>query len=249
MSIIEKPLDTNAFFVGGAGMFIQYHDVIKPAYLYAVMQMIITERDYGLPVGIIKKFSQLSILEWYLNRRYINPLRQFDYRHQIDPNELDQLLKSILASDPSIYKLAPMLSTCKLFDVYRSQHMQFPVYIYSEEIDDGMKQDCDTIFSGIQHKLLSGDLKSAIAKCDQNFTYIFSDIELVKHAADILIGTCSHILLARDYRYNYSSFRMSLRYDLQELAREHPFIRTGTIVAIDPQVMPNMFKSLSQGGD
>lgn len=244
-----KPFDTNAFFAGGAGMFVQYHDVIKPVYLYAVIRMILTGEDHGLPTWLIKDFSQLSILEWYLNRRYINPLRQLDYNHQLDPGMLDQLLQTILANDPTIYKLSPELATCRLFQVYRQQHMSFPIYIYTPVMDEGIQKDCDHIFGGIQYRVLEGDLRSAIEKCDQNFTYIFSDIELVKNAAEILVGTCSHILLTRDYRYNHGTTHGKFRYDLMELSHKYPFVRIGTTIAVDPQAMSIMFRSLTQGGD
>ena len=68
--LTNQPFDTNSFFSGGAGLFLQYHDVIKPTYLYAVIQMMITKQTYGLPVYTIEKMSQLATVEWYLNRRY-----------------------------------------------------------------------------------------------------------------------------------------------------------------------------------
>ena len=67
--------DTNIFFSGGAGMFIQYHDIIKPVYLYTIVKMIITKESFGLPIDIIKDFSIISIIEWYINRRFKNPIK------------------------------------------------------------------------------------------------------------------------------------------------------------------------------
>ena len=43
--------NTNELFAGGAGMFIQYHDIIKPVYLYAIVKMIATKNSFGLPIN------------------------------------------------------------------------------------------------------------------------------------------------------------------------------------------------------
>lgn len=240
----ESKFDTNAFFPGGAGMFIQYHDVLKPAYLYAIVKMIITDQTYGLPLFLLKDFSILSIIEWYIKRRYLNPLQQLDFMHKLDPDELNNLMQYILLNDDSIYKLSPPLNICRLFDVYRQQHMSFPVYVYSKEEEPYIAKDCENILSGIDYTYIHGDLKTAISKCNQNFTYIFSDIEMVNSASKILRGTYSHILLTRDYRYNYIDNCKTLKYDLQSLASANPVIRIGTTIAMDIRLMPNAFSNI-----
>lgn len=247
--LTNQPFDTNAFFSGGAGLFLQYHDVIKPTYLYAVIQMMITKQTYGLPVYTIEKMSQLATVEWYLNRRYRNPLQQLDFNHHGEKEKLDALLDHILETDPTIYKMAPSLAAVKLFQVYRSQYMTFPIYVYEEHVDRGMKEDVDRLLSGIQHKLFTGDLRKAISRCDQNFTYIFSDIESMKSAVEILTGTCSNVLLTSEYRYNKLSDLRSYRYNLQELATSHPFVRVGTTIAFDPDSVTHLFDALTQGGE
>lgn len=236
--------DTNAFFPGGAGMFIQYHDILKPAYLYAVVKMIITDQTYGLPFDIIKKFSILSITEWYIKRRYLNPLQQLDFMHSLNKEDLDYVLQEVMDNDPSIYKLSPPLNNCRLFSVYRDQHMIFPIFVYSERYESGIKEDIDLLLSGIDHYYVYGDLKTAISKCQQNFTYIFSDIELVKNAAEILRGTYSNILLPRDYRYNYVDNCKTFKYDLQKLSMDNPVSRIETNIAMDIRLMPNAFANI-----
>lgn len=239
----SKTLDTNVFFSGGAGMFLQYHDVIKPVWLYAIMNMIVKHEDYGLPLNIIEKFSVRSILEWYMNRRYQNPLRQLDWAHRINPNDLNTLMQIIL-KDESIYRLAPLLNIERMIEVYHKQHMSFPIYIYSENEEPYIKTDCMNSFHGIQVKYLYGDLKNAIQKCDQNFTYIFSNIDLVKNAAEILKGTCSHILLARDFRYNYRDNFKTFKHDLENIMTSNPFVRIGTTLTMDLNLMNNAFDNI-----
>ena len=244
MNVTNGLFDTAPLFSGGAGLFLQYHDIVKPAYLYSVLKMIITNETFGLPIDTIKDFSFLSIIEWYTNRRFLNPLRCLDYNHQIDQKILDDLLQTILLNDSSIYKYSPTLNIRRMLSVYRQQHMTFPIYIYSENEEPGIQEDCKSIFNGISFKYLHGDLKEAISSCDQNFTYIFSNVELVKNAADILLGTCSHILLSQEYHYNYKDNGNTLKYDLTDIASNHPFVRIGLTNVIDIRDLATSFANL-----
>lgn len=244
-----KPFDTNVFFSGGAGMFIQYYDVIKPVYLYAILKMIATQETFGLPINIISSLSVPSLIEWYVKRRFINPFQQLDYQHIIDPKQLNYFLQDYLDHDESLYRLSPGLNITKLMSVYTVQHMSFPVYVYTKEEEKYVKEDCKTIFPGVNTKYLYGDLKECIKKCSNNFTYIFSDIELVRESCEILIGTCSHVLLATEYRYNYRDHCKTFKYDLLELAKSHPFIRLGITKTIDPmKLFASIINTLHQGG-
>jgi len=244
-----KPFDTNVFFTGGAGMFIQYHDVIKPVYLYAIYKMIISKTSFGLPLDIIQNMSIFSLIEWYIKRRYKNPLRCLDFMKIVDPNELDQLMLRILNEDSSLYKLSPGLNIRLMMNVYKKQQMSFPVYIYSEKEEPAIIQDCKELFSGIPVRYFFGNLKEAVAKCDQNFTYILSDIELLKILCEVLMGTYSHILLAREYRYNYIDNCQTFKYNLFDLAQSHPFLRIGITSAADMNRLALSFiKIFPRGG-
>ena len=246
--MVTNETNTSSFFAGGSGMLIQYHDIIKPVYLYAIIKMIMSNDAFGLPIHILKNMSMLSLLEWYINRRNINPLTQLDYNHQVDPIHLDKLLRQYINSDKSLYELSPQLPTMKIFDVYRSQHMTFPIYVYSEENEPHIESDLSHTLYGTKYKYVYGDLKQAIQKTDENFTYIFSDIELVNKATEILKGTCSNVLLPRDYQYNYRIPFKEFKYDLSEMSRSRPFNRIETIVAMDLRYMTNSFSNITGGG-
>ena len=237
--VTDRSFDTNVFFSGGAGMFLQYHDIVKPVYLYAVMKMIITQETFGLPIQVIADMSVPSIIEWYIKRRFINPFQCLDYDHVIKKEDIDYFLKTYLEKDDSIYKLAPAMNVKRMLSVYTRQHMTFPVYVYTENEEPFVKEDCKSVFPGINVRYLYGSLEECLKKCGSNFTYIFSDIELAKSASDTLKGICSHILLAREYRYNYLDHNKTFKHDLNVLAGSHPNIRMGTTVAIDPIQMAN----------
>lgn len=239
-----RSFDTNAFFTGGAGMFIQYHDIVKPVYLYAIIKMLLTKTSFGIPLDIIDKMSIFSLEEWYVKRRYINPLRCLDYQNILDPNELDELLQKILSEDDSLYKLSPGLNIQLMMEVYKRQHMSFPIYVYSQKEEPHIAEDCKQVFSGINVTYLYGEVSDAIKKCDQNFTYILSDVELLKQCATILDGVYAHILLAVEYRYNYIDNCKTFKYNLTNIGRAHPSIRIGTTVAGNRHNLISNFKNL-----
>lgn len=236
--------DTSAIFSGGAGMLIEYHDVIKPAWLYAVFKLIY-DGYRGLPLNIIRNMPLSCILEWYLNRRYRNPLKQLDWKNEIPEEQLNELMSRIL-TDTTVYTESPTLYMIRMFiDVYRRQSMIFPIYVYSEQPEAGIDIDCQNLFRGIRFKYFHGELTEALRKTSENCTYIFSDVSKVKIAAETLIGSCSHVLLASDYRYNYIGNRKEFKIDLMDVMRTHPFVRIGTTNVFDVTRMSDSFKNVT----
>ena len=226
---LAKTFPTDVFFSGGSGMLIQYHDVIRPIYLGAIIKMIISKTSFGLPLDMISDMSIFSLAEWYLMRRYKNPLKCLDVSDILNMCDLDELLKQIMDSDKEIFSMMKIMNIGKIINVYRKQRMIFPFYVYSEDPNDFIKQDVAEIFSGINVKYVYGDLGDAIRNnCDDNYTYIFSDIEMVKKSAELLHGTCSHILLTSDFRYNYLDRHKTYKYELNRLSTDNPSVRIGT---------------------
>ena len=244
-----KSFDTNAFFSGGAGIFLQYYDVIRPIYLYALFTMIVNDYTLGLPFHIIQNMSVLSLLEWYKNRHYVNPLKQLDFNNQASEEQLDDTLEKVITTDKSLYNLAPVLSIARLINVYHQQHMSFPFFIYSEKENPFIKKDCDDLFLDIPHHYVYGDLETALKKCDHNFSYIFSNIELLKMAIPNLSGKFANVLLSQDYRYNFKDYFRTPKYNMQELVNDVPLVRLGFTQSI---VVPDLLKgmqNIKQGGE
>jgi len=222
-------------FSGGAGFFVQYHDVVKSVYLTAIFKLIINPTLVDLPTHSLRHLSTISLLEWYLQRRYFNPLQSLDFQRKYRENELSDLLLYILQKDSSLYRLSPPLLIQRLLAPYTKQYMTFPLYIYTREEEPYVKTDCELTFPGLPIHYLYGDLKSALLQCQQNFTYMIADIELYKELVYHLDGTCSHLLLASDYRYNYLPKSKSFKYNLNRLMSDHPFVRLETNTVTDPQ--------------
>lgn len=239
-------LDTNMVFSGGAGMFLEYHDIVKPVYLYAIFKMILEGESFGLPISILSNMTIFSLIEWYQNRRYINPFKCLDYNRYMGDDQLNAMMLGYLLHDESLYKLAPPLNILSMMDVYHSHHMSFPIYVYSRNEEPIIEEDCQRIFKGIHVEYVYGDLEKAIKRCDQNFTYIFSDIELLNDVVKLLVGTCSHVLLARDYRYNFIDGHQVFKYQLDDLAAQYPFVRIGTTLATNIVQIAASFRNLEE---
>ena len=239
-----KPFDTNVFFSGGAGMFLQYHDVVKPTYLTAIFKILVTKMDVGLPVQTIGSMSVLSLVEWYLRRRHWNPLKCLDYQGLYSDNELDALLAKLLQADDSIFSFTPVLNIRRMLAVYRKQQMSFPIFVHTEDYEEHVKADCKTLFPGIKTTYVTGKIEDAIMKCDQNFTYMIARVDTFQRAVKALHGTYSHLLLAGDYRYNLQRSGRP-KCDLASLAAAHPFVRLETNTVCDPVALALALKNLS----
>jgi hypothetical protein len=111
--------------------------------------------------------------------------------------------------------------------------MSFPIFIYSNEYEHYIETDITNIFSGLPVKYVYGDLRTAVSNCSQNFTYMISDIELFKKLADMLIGSYSHLILAHDYRYNFSDNHKTLKYNLYEMSKTHLYLRIQSFSVAD----------------
>lgn len=246
--MLNQNVNTNVFFSGGAGIFIEYYDIVRPVYLYAALKMLYTNTTYGLPLEMIKHLSSSSLVEWYCNRRYQNPLYSLDPLHKATHSQLDSLLSSVLQRDSSIYKLAPPLNIYLMMQACVSHKISFPVYVYTSNYDEHAHADSKSIFPGMPTHYLHGPLDKTLSQCDQNFTYIFSNIHTLVQAAYLLKGTCSHVLLAREYRYNYKDFFKTYHYDLFDIQSTHQFLRIGTTFALDRKRLANAINITLQGG-
>jgi hypothetical protein len=136
-----------------------------------------------------------------------------------------------------------------MIDVYRRQHMSFPIFVYTHVEENYIREDLKNSFPGVTMQYVFGDLRTAISKCDNNFTYIFSDIELLNESAEILMGTYSHLLLSRDYRYNYKDHYQTTKYDLHEMGLTHPFLRIGLTQSVQPnRLLSEVTQMIGIGG-
>ena len=234
--LLPKPFDTSKTFSGGAGIFIQFEDAVTPIYLFAIIKLIITDVSFGIPIHLIKDMSILSLADWYIKRSYINPIEQLDYEHQLSSEQAQELLYKIL-KDKSIYDYSPLMNIGPILEVYKHYKMSIPVYIYSHNNDPNMEYYCQTHFSNLKLIYLYGELKDNIKKCVDNCTYIFSDINLLKQACELLKGSFANILLAGEYKYNYFGNCVLPKYNILELMNNNPFVVTGITSVVNTKTL------------
>ena len=245
---IPKPFDTSRF-TGGAGLFIQFEDVVTPIYLFAMIKLILTEQSFGIPIHIIKDMSILSIAEWYIKRNNQNPILDLDYDHQLSKDHADELLYKIL-QDKSIYDYSPPMNIKLFFEVYQYKKMNFPIYIYSQFKDPNIEYYCTKNFASIQlHFIDTTDIIQAIDLLSKdNYTFILSNIHLFKQAVEHLHGKYAHVLIAEDYKYNYKDNCHVMLYDIVKLMIDNPFVATSATSVINPKVLANSLQILNMRG-
>ena len=225
---MKNTFSASKTFFGGSALIIEYNDVIKPIYLTAIIKMMMNkDLQFGLPFHTIKSFSLASLVEWYKNRHFINPIKVLDYKHHATEEQLEKIMNIVL-SDQSIYKLTPMLDTIRLIVVSEQNQLNVPVFIYSEKNNPFIQEDLKQ--NSINANYIYGPIKQIVEIIPSNATYIFSNIELVKESIEQINSKKSaNFILVSDYAYNFSSNHY--KYDLAALLSKlfKPFIVVNNI--------------------
>ena len=225
---MKNTFNASKTFFGGSALIVQYHDVLKPVYLTAIIKMLMNKNlQFGLPFDIIKSFSLLSLIEWYKGRSFINPLKLLDPNRKATNEQLQQMLNIIL-KDNSIYKLSPLLDTIRLIIASEQNKLDVPLYIYSEQFEEGI--DKDLYYMQMNCKYIHETIKTLIERTPPNATYIFSNIDLLKDSLELIDPKKSaNFILVSDYRYNF--LNNQYKYNFSDLLSKlfKPFIMINNI--------------------
>lgn len=201
---MKNTFSASKTFFGGSALLIEYNDVIKPVYLTAIIKMIMDEKlQFGLPFHTIKSFSLASLVEWYKNRHYINPIKVLDYKRLATNEQLQKMLQIVL-KDQSIYRLTPMLDSIRLIAVSEQNQLNVPIYVYSEQNNPHIQEDLKQNY--INANYIFGPIKQIVEVIPSNATFIFSNIDLVKEAIEQIDPKKSaNFIVVSDYGYNFSN--------------------------------------------
>ena len=225
---MKNTFNASKTFFGGSALIVQYHDVLKPVYLTAIIKMLMNKNlQFGLPFDIIKSFSLLSLIEWYKGRSFINPLKLLDPNRKATNEQLQQMLNIIL-KDNSIYKLSPLLDTIRLIIASEQNKLDVPLYIYSEQFEEGI--DKDLYYMQMNCKYIHETIKTLIERTPPNATYLFSNIDLLKDSLELIDPKKSaNFILVSDYRYNF--LNNQYKYNFSDLLSKlfKPFIMINNI--------------------
>lgn len=240
---MQNTFNASKTFFGGSALIIQYHDVLKPVYLTAIIKMMINkDLQFGLPFEIIKSFSLLSLIEWYKGRSFINPLKLLDPNHKATDEQLQQMLNIVL-KDHSVYKLSPLLDTIRLIIASEQNKLNVPLYIYSEQFEEGI--DKDLYYMQMNCKYIHEPIKTLIDKSPPNATYIFSNIDLLKESLELINPKKSaNFILASDYKYNF--LNNQYKYNFSDILSKlfKPFIKINNINIFNNLRVLNDYRNL-----
>jgi hypothetical protein len=242
-------METKKWFSGGGGFFIQYFDIIKPVYLTLINKLLMMKAQVPFALDMLSGWSQPSLSEWYLHRKHINPFIDLDVNDLVPKETLDSLLKQMLHEDPSLFELSPRMKFHEMMKMCTPLRLHFQLYVYSEEYFEGIDKDVKDTFSFLSPVYLHGDLDKALRKVDQNFTYIFSDIEMARNAAELLSGKMSHILISNDHRYNYTDNFETLKHQPEELMMKYPVCRVERFLGVDRLAIATPLQKYHRGSN
>ena len=202
-----------------------------------------TDRSqYGLQIDSIKDFSLLSIIEWYINRAYTNPLKLLDPGRKASDDQLDLILNKILQSDRTLYTAAPFLNAEKLIAVIRLQKLGIPVMVYTENFEEGVQ---DSIGHWTNTQYVYGNFEQIVSKLPNNSSFIFSDITLAKRLLDISsFDTIASVMIASDYYYNFKD-KDNYKFDfVQEMIKQQKILFKFKSISLFNQI--EVIKSLGE---
>lgn len=216
---------SDSVFVNAEGLFIEYFDVIRaPWYIFMLGVKNSPFIDSIVDLGYMKHVGELGWMEWYVNRKIINPLKSFpinpEFAKEYGESGLDDLLnKEMDNEDVMLYS-----GKFPFFDILGnlvSVNVAKNIYIYTPEYHKLVAYDIDQSY-GQRIKYVYGSFDDAIEDIPEDSTYVFSDVRKVQRLAELNRLSYTSILLAEHYEYNYNDDG-NLIIDLDGLSQSNLF--------------------------
>ena len=202
-------LASDSVFINSKCLFVEYNDVIKSP-LFLLMYLYIQDEelnrcfDLSSVIGITPK----EMCEFYLHRKYINPLYNFPLNSKIDPIEGADFADKVVSESLDISKSFLSDDTALNFAATLAFVLRDPNFIkdcrvYTRDYHKLIEEDLFEMY-GKRVKYVYGDFKEVIKSVPPDTTYVFSDITKMQelHEEDKL--RLNTVLLADNYSYNYN---------------------------------------------
>lgn len=220
-------LASDSVFINSKCLFVEYNDVIKSP-LFPLMYLYIEDEelneyfDFSSVIGITPE----EMCEFYLNRRYINPLYNFPLNSRISPEDgmrfADDVVRQSFDISNSVYSDDMILNfAVSLSFVLKDPNFIKDCRVYSEDYHKFIEEDLQELY-GKRVTYVYGDFKEAIKTVPQDSTYVLSDISKVQIISDEDKLKLNTILLADNYAYNYD-INGNYKIDMVKLSENCPY--------------------------
>lgn len=197
-------------FLNSQCLFLEYADIIKSPYfnfVYMIMQHpnnfsenYVTEKFLG--------FDPPSLVEWYINRSYQNPLMDLirpEALEHVPAKVLDEFLNNQIEQIPSVNYTAAWLNMADVVRQLSTEKASIvkKIIIWHPYENNAIKNDISSYFGPRVH-FITGDLQECLRYVPDDSTYVFSDIMNIEVIlAEGKLKHCS-VLVPEDYRYNFT---------------------------------------------
>lgn len=229
-------MDNNTIFYNADYIVIEYIDMLKSPYL--ILLNYIRKNDKIreiLKLETIDHLDDISLYEWYINRKHMNFLIDLNrYPDKISDEEMDEILEAQMNITPAWYRNASQLLLYPLLGIFGNQKIAKNIIIYHPHDNNFVKEDIErtTDLKFIYVK----DFKDAMDIAKENSTYFISDVRKLDLMKEHGCLSLSSVTLPIEYRYNKKNMT-DFNFDFSELYKDNPFklsyMRTCTFVSGD----------------
>lgn len=197
-------------FLNSQCLFIEYVDIIRsPYYIFLYMMMLNPENfKKAFKVERISGFDIPSLGEWYLHRKYQNPLKELlrdEILDQMNDEDIDIFMNKQILDIPDFIKYSPELNFVEISRVIVNHQKGIvkKVIVWYPYENDEIAKDVERLFDD-KVEFRTGELYDVLDDIPKDSTYVFSDIMNIEVLLEKGRLNLSSILIPTEYRYNYT---------------------------------------------
>lgn len=195
---------SNSFFTNTQSVFVEYCDCVNLSYYTLLTFIQKSDRlNEKFTIDLIRSLDLPSLLIYYFNREYINPLVDLWRGDEKPMAELDAFLEDQMQSSNIFYDVHVDSNIVPMLNAVIGNEFSKRILIYNETDNKFIREDIQNTFAG-KATFVYGDIVDVLKDTPKDSTYIFSDVCKVPYLVETDRINCSAIMLPIDYRYNYT---------------------------------------------
>ena len=216
---------SSRLFQNSTCVFVEYTDTIQLQWFTFLSFFRNNESVYDLfNTDVIKYLSPQSLFDFYLERKYRNPLVDLlKDKETIEIETLDNLLNNLVNSEEIFFNSDVDTLVVPIINNLLAMSLVKEVVIYYPEENEFVKNDIEKKF-GNSVKLVTGDIRDVLKTIPNDTTYFFSDVINVLILEELGKLDFSSVLLPVNYRYNFTDDKKdTFLIDMKHLSTKHTF--------------------------
>lgn len=196
-------------FLNSQCLFVEYIDIIKSPYFIFLHNLMLYPGQFSTYYELdrFKGYDIEALTEWYLNRKYQNPLMDLlkdEFRDNVPLYALDEFFNNVINDSPELITLSPLLNFSTAIKELGANKTSIvkKIVVWYPYLNDAIKKDIRDNFGDNIH-FVTGDLPEVLKDIPNDSTYVFSDINNISILLDENKLNLSSVVIPKDYKYNY----------------------------------------------